>query len=139
MLPFLTHEELVSLSLDKAKFNKKITLSKNIYKEQIKEHNEAVGVGTGNICHVTTAAAANLSSLKQVENTLENVEVAEPNDAYNSNNKNLSGGGAVGIGDQIQLSKKKKLQVHLTNFFKEKSSDCCEKVFAQEKTNNGCF
>jgi len=107
ILSFLTREDLVSLSLDKAKFDKKITLSKQIYKEQIKEHDEVVG-GTGKICHVTTVAAANLLSLKQVDNNLENVEAAGPNDVSNSNNNDLSGGGVVGIGDQIHLLKKKK-------------------------------
>jgi len=96
------------LSVDEAKFDKKITLSQKIYKEQIKEHDEVVQVGTGQICHVTTAAAANLLSLKQVDNNLENVKAAGPNDVSYLNDKDLSGGGVVGIGDQIHLSKKKK-------------------------------
>jgi len=53
-------------------------------------------------------AAANLLSLNQVDNNLENVKPAGPIDDSNSNDKDLSGGCVVGIGDQIHLSKKKK-------------------------------
>jgi len=109
VLPFLTCEDLLSLSVDEAKFDKKITLSKKIYKEQIKEHNEVVQVDTGQICHATTVAAANLLSLKQVDNILENVKTVGCHDSYNSNDKDkdISIGNDVGIGEQMHFSKKK--------------------------------
>ena len=109
MLPFLTHEDLLSLSVDEAKFDKKITLSKKIYKEQIKEHNEVVGVGNVSICHITTVAAANLLSLKQVDNILENVKTVGFHDSsnYNDKDKDRSIGNDVGIGEQMHFSEKK--------------------------------
>ncbi len=76
-------------------------------------------------------AAANLLFLKQVNNTLENMEAAGPNDVSDSNNKDLSGGGVVGIDDKIHLLKKKKTTSASNKLVSKKSSGCCEKVFAK--------
>ena len=108
MLPFLTREDLVSLSNDEAKFHKKNTLSQKIYKQQIKEHDELGQLGIDDICHVTTvAAAANLLSLKQLDNNVNNVTAAVPIDEPNVKN-NVSGDGVVAVVEEMHLSKKKK-------------------------------
>ncbi len=106
MLPFLTHEDLVSLSNDEAKFHKKITLLEKIYKQQIKEHDELGQLGIDDICHATTAAAAaNLLSLKQLDNNVENVSAAVPIDDPNCNDKNnVSGDGVVGVVEEKNVS-----------------------------------
>jgi len=114
VLPFLTHEDLLSLSVDETKFDKKITLSEKIYKQQIMKHNQLGQVGIDDICHVATAAAAaNLLSLKQLDNNVENVTAAVPIDDPNCNDKNnLSGDVVVGIVDEIHLLKKKTIPVN---------------------------
>jgi len=101
-MKILFHCQLMKQNLTKDYFIQKI------YKEQIKEHNEVVQVGIGNICQVTTAVAANLLSWKQVDNNLENVKAAGPIDDTNCNDKDLSGDCVMGIGDKIHLSKKEK-------------------------------
>jgi len=83
VLHFLTHEDLVSLLQDEAKFNKNYFIKK-IYREQIKEHDEVVAtmnMGSNNICLMMTVAAENLLSLKQLKDPLENVEAQGCNDA----------------------------------------------------------
>jgi len=108
VLPFLTREDLVSLRNDEAKFHKKNTLSQTIYKQQIKEHDELGQLGIDDICHVTTAAAAaNLLSLKQLDNNVNNVTAAVPIDEPNVKN-NVSGDGVVAVVEEMHLSKKKK-------------------------------
>ena len=73
------------------------------------KHDQLGQVGIDDICHVATAAAAaNLLSLKQLDNNVENVTAAVPIDDPNCNDKNnLSGDVVVGIVDEIHLSKKK--------------------------------
>ena len=95
----------------KQNLTKRLLYQKN-YKEQIMKHNQLGQVGIDNICHVATAAAAaNLLSLKQLDNNVENVTAAVPIDDPNCNNKNnLSGHVVVGIVDEIHLSKKKPYQ-----------------------------
>jgi len=79
-----------------------------IYKQQIKEHNELGQLGIDDICHVTTAAAAaNLLSLKQLDNNVNNVTAAVPIDEPNVKN-NVSGDGVVAVVEEMHLSKKKK-------------------------------
>ena len=79
VLPFLTHEDLLSLSVDETKFDKKITLSEKIYKQQIMKHDQLGQVGIDDICHVVTvAAAANLLSLKQLDDNVENEQLQYP-------------------------------------------------------------